>query len=78
MLQMIKLEKIQRRNFMGYKKYSDAAVAWEIIEDVKNGKLTGNTAYRELETIKGEWPGTSLAEEAEYLIDRMFSEYKYR
>lgn len=63
---------------MGYKKYSDTSVAWGIIQDVKDGKLSGNTAYRELETIKGEWPGTSLADEAEYLIDTMLSEYKYK
>ncbi|MBD5531240.1 MAG: hypothetical protein HDQ98_03430 [Lachnospiraceae bacterium] len=63
---------------MGYKKYSDTASAWEIIRQIKESKITGNTAYRELETIKGEWRGTDLVDEAEYLINTMFSEYKYK
>lgn len=63
---------------MGYKKYSNTASAREVICQIKEGKITGNTAYRELETIKGEWRGTDLADEAEYLIDTMFSEYKYK
>lgn len=61
-----------------YKKYSDTAAAQEIIQQIKDGKLTGNTAYRELETIKNEWRGTSIADEAEYLIDTMFYQYKYK
>ncbi len=61
---------------MGYKKYSNTSGAWEVIQQIKDGKLTGNTAYRELVTIKNEWSGTSLSDEAEYMIDTMFSEYK--
>lgn len=60
-----------------YKKYSDTASALEIIEQIKDGELIGNTAYRELVTIKHEWEGTKVADEAEYLIDTMFSKYKY-
>ena len=61
-----------------YKKYGDTASAWEVINQIKEGKITGNTAYRELEQIKSDWRGTDLADEAEYLIDTMFSEYKYK
>lgn len=60
-----------------YKKYSDTAIAWEVIQQIKDGKITGNTAYRELVTIRNEWRGTSVGNEAEYLIDTMFSSYKF-
>ncbi len=45
---------------------SDTAGAWEVIEQVKSGKITGRTAYGELVTIKNEWPGTAVVNEAEY------------
>lgn len=61
-----------------YKKYSDIAGAEAMIEHIKNGGISnGNTAYRELVTIKNEWPGTSVAYEAEALIDERYSQYKY-
>ena len=53
---------------MGYKKYSDIASAEAMIERIKKGQVTGNTAYRELITIKNEWPNTSVASEAEKIL----------
>lgn len=63
---------------MGYKKYSDYAAAEEMINRIKRGEITNrNTAYRELVTISHEWRGTSLGDEAEYLIDVEYSDQKY-
>lgn len=60
---------------MGYKKYSDEAAAWRIIEKIQDGELTGNTAYRELISIRNEWKGTQAGDAAERLLDEMFSDY---
>lgn len=62
---------------MGYKKYSNIASAEAMIEKIKSGVVTGNTAYRELRQIANEWPNTSVGDEAERLIRYEFSEYSY-
>ena len=64
---------------MLYRKYSDITSAEEMIERIRNGDISSrNTAYRELVVIAGEWDGTSVGREAEYLIDSMYSDLKYR
>ena len=60
------------------KKYGDKGAALAVIQHIKDGTITGSTAYLELMQIKADWSGTNLADEAEYLIDLMFSKYKYK
>ena len=63
---------------MGYKKYSYIEMAEEMVDRIREGKETNrNTAYRELVTIKNEWKGYPVANEAEYLIDEYYSDLKY-
>lgn len=47
------------------------------MKKIKNGGISNrNTAYRELVTIMNEWPGTSVGDEAEDLIDERYSDLK--
>ena len=58
------------------KKYGDMATAEEMIELIREGKITNdNTAYRELLTIIMEWPDTSVSIEAQYLLDTKYHFY---
>lgn len=64
---------------MGYKKYSDIYMAEIMIEKIKDGEITDrHTAYRELETIAGEWRGTYVGNMAEYLIEEYYSDLQYK
>ncbi len=63
---------------MGYKKYSYVEMAEEMVDKIREGKIQNrNTAYRELVTIKNEWSGYQVADDAEYLIDTYYSDLKY-
>lgn len=63
---------------MGYKKYSDICTAEEMVQYIKNGGISNrNTAFRELQTICQEWPGTNVAREAKYLIDTEYSDLRF-
>ena len=51
---------------MGYKKYSYVEMAEEMVDKIREGKIQNrNTAYRELVTIKNEWSGYQVADDAE-------------
>ena len=63
---------------MGYKKYSDIYMAQEMVNKIERGEIPNrDTAYRELLTVVGEWRGTSVADEAEDLIDTRYSDLKF-
>ena len=63
---------------MGYRKYSDISSAEEMVSYIERGGIPDrNTAYRELLIIMQEWGGTSVAYDAQSLIDREYSDQKY-
>ena len=56
------------------KEYSDIASAEEMLKSIAEGKYNVSAAIRELKYIIGEWPGTSVAREAERLLERLLDD----
>lgn len=62
---------------MGYKKYRDISMAYEMVDKIRRGEISSRTtAYSELTIIIDEWKGTNVADLAEDLADERYADLR--